>query len=279
MEEYLIEDYRKKQKQSKLAKNNAERYKRRRAIELFEQGLQDIDVLSEALETTPARVKEFLGKTRLESIGVITEPEAEEELEDFDVSEDLPTDRVDDEQEPVKNKKFTEKDAIKYSGERDEAIIMFHRDGLSLVEVADKLNLTVDQAKERYIALGLPIYTKQELQDIREGRRKANEERNQKSKKEPENIRTEESSPDVEDKTMQEDHKKEAGDLKSFEEVKKAIHALIKNRKSKKAMRLARYYARYADFLSDDERKRITGMADTIELLRAKESGRRSRGR
>lgn len=294
MENYLVEDYMRKQKQSELAKNSAVRNKRKRAIELFEQGLQDIDVLSEALETTPARIREFLGKSRLARIGIITEPETktEEDFDDFDVSEDSTTDTVDAKQVPGISKKFTEKDAIKYSGERDQTIIMFHREGLTLEEVANKLNLTVGQAKERYIALGLPIYTRQELDDMRKEKdEEARKEKAKKGKKEPENKETEtsatvneeldaEGKPDAAgDKPIQENDQKEVEELKSFEEVKRAIYRLIKSRNSQKAMRLAKYYVRYADFLNDDEKKRLTGMADTIELLRAKESGKKSKER
>ena len=184
--DYLVEEYKRKQSQSKLEKNNVERYKRKRAIQLFDDGLQDVGVIAEALETTQSRVKEYLGKTRLAMI------EASKKDEKFEVPKKpsrVRSPKADSSKNrSSKPKKFNERYAQRYSDERDEAIVMFAREGISLNEVVNKLKelgftLTLNQVKERYMALGLPLYSKQEFEKIRKEKAKAREAKGESKKR------------------------------------------------------------------------------------------------
>lgn len=282
MENYLIEDYRRKQNQRKTLKNEVEHNKRKRAIKLFEDGLHDVGIIAEALETTEKTVREYLGETRLGRIddvtGEVTENPVGAEKTSKSKSKKTDDSRMEDKdskKENSKPKKYTEKDAQKYSDERDQTIIMFSREGLSLSEVASKLNLTLNQAKERYVALGLPIYTKQELEEIRaeESRKKAKKsrrERNIKRKREREQRKG-----NREGKEAESHQTEEKNEARSFNDVKNMMYKAIKDRKSQKAMNLGRYYLTHADFLSENERKKLSEMVNIIELMRKKEKGKR----
>lgn len=265
--DYLVEEYKRKQSQSKLEKNNVERYKRKRAIQLFDDGLQDVGVIAEALETTQSRVKEYLGKTRLAMI------EASKKDEKFEVPKKpsrVRSPKADSSKNrSSKPKKFNERYAQRYSDERDEAIVMFAREGISLNEVVNKLKglgftLTLNQVKERYMALGLPLYSKQELEEIRKEKAKAKaretkrESKKRKMGKEKKETKTDEQP-------------KQEYEAKSFVDVRNMMYRAIKARKSQIAMNIGRYYLNCGDFLGESEKKKLKEMVDIIEMMRKKD--------
>lgn len=282
MENYLIEDYRRKQDRKKTLANEAARNKRKRAIKLFEDGLHDVGVIAEALETTERTVREYLGEARLGRIDAENNEVAENPFETGKTSKGKGQ-KVESSREGTgskkgssKSKKYTERDAQKYSDERDQAIIMLSREGLPLSEVVNSLRglgfiLTKDQVKERYVALGLPIYTKQELEEMRskETRKKDNEAIRKKKKAEKAQIKCEVAEKKNEEKSRT---KKE---IESFTDIKKMIYKAIKDRKSQKAMRIGRFYLMNADFLSKEEKAELSRMVSTIELMRAKDKKQR----
>ncbi len=277
MDQYLLDEYKKRKNNRE---NMAEKAKRNRAIKLFEEGLRDIGVIAEALETTEKTIISYLGKTRIDICqGIIEETPEEVQVTKKDGKREGASKPKNNVQKP---KRFTERDAENYSKDRDLRIKMYHNDGLSVEEIANKLRMTENQVKERLIAMGL-LYNSSEIREMRErARKKENTSIVQKSKNEREEHMPEQTekpsttSENNENKATQRDGE---GEFRSFDELIEAIHRLIKDRRSKNAMILAREYSRHADFLSDEEREKLTKMANTIELLRARESGRKLMGR
>lgn len=276
MEKFLLEDYLKKQKGKKAAKNDVKKAKIRRAKKLFNDGLRDIGVLAEALDVSEETVKIFLGKKRTEiCLGIVKE----------DVAEKIPVNSSPLQQTKKSKectevrKRFTEKDAEKYAKERDEEIRKyFLLEGFSVGEIAQKLRMTEGQVRERLTAIGLPVYSEEELRKEKE--RQNNLEKNKKCKQSKKRRKKVKSSEPEEKEESKKEVVHQVG-YRSFEEIKKAIGRFIKNRESIKALDIARYYSieTHSDFLTEEERKKLETMADTIKIFRVRDRKRRLKER
>ena len=287
MEEFLLDDYNKKIRGKEAEKARARRAKVKRAIALFNEGLRDLDVLAEALEVSEETVKNFLGKRRTEiCLGIVDEKPKEKPKNA--TQEKQPKKSQGTEAKP---KRFTEKDAEDYAKRRDMEIRDYHLvERLNADEIAGKCHMTKKQVEERLIAMGLPIYSEEDLEDLRM-RKEEEEKRRQEAMKEPEKAEisvTEESSRDneeiaeevVEETEVEAEEEHQIG-YRSFEEIKKAMKMYIKDRKSTIALDIARYYSieRHSDFLTEEERKKLEAMADTIKIFRDRDRVRKAKER
>lgn len=278
MEEFLLDDYNKKIRGKEAEKVGARRAKEKRAIALFNDGLRDLDVIAEALEISEETVKKFLGKRRTEiCLGIVDEKPKEKPKNA--TQEKQPKKSQGTEAKP---KRFTEKDAEDYAKRRDMEIRDYHLvERLNADEIAGKCHMTKKQVEERLIAMGLPIYSEEDLEDLRR-RKEEEEKRRQEAMKEPEKAEIsvpEEGSRDNEEITEEtevEAEEEQPIGYRSFEEIKKAIKMYIRNRKSTIALDIARYYSieRHSDFLTEEERKKLEAIADTIKIFRDRDRDR-----
>ena len=287
MEEFLLDDYNKKIRGKEAEKVEARKAKVKRAIALFNEGLRDLDVIAEALEVSEETVKNFLGKRRTEiCLGIVDEKPKEKPKNATREKQPKKSQEIE-----VKPKRFTEKDAENYAKRRDMEIRDYHLvERLNADEIAGKCHMTKKQVEERLIAMGLPIYSEEDLEDLRM-RKEEEEKRRQEAMKEPEKAEisvTEESSRDneeiaeevVEETEVEAEEEHQIG-YRSFEEIKKAMKMYIKDRKSTIALDIARYYSieRHSDFLTEEERKKLEAMADTIKIFRDRDRVRKAKER
>lgn len=281
MEEFLLNDYNAKRSEKKQNETRRRKAKAKRAISLFDSGLRDLDVLAEALEVSKKTVESLIGKRRTAiCLGIIDEDCEEKPKKDKKANTPKKTDK--------KPKRFTEKDAERYAEERDIRIRDYYLEGLGSGEIADKCHMTKNQVEERLIAMGLPTYSEKDLEDFR--RRKEEEKRRQEAMKKAGKIEIsapEESSVDnekivekAEAEAESEEQEQQKG-YRSFEEIKRAIKIYIRNRKSTIALDIARYYSieRHSDFLTEEERKKLEAMADTIKIFRDRDRVRKAKER
>ncbi len=281
MEEFLLNDYNAKRSEKKQNETRRRKAKAKRAIALFDSGLRDLDVLAEALEVSKKTVESLIGKRRTAiCLGIIDEDCEEKPKKDKKTNTPKKTDK--------KPKRFTEKDAERYAEERDIRIRDYYLEGLGPDEIADKCHMTKNQVEERLIAMGLPTYSEKDLEDFR--RRKEEEKRRQEAMKKAGKIEIsapEESSVDnekivekAEAEAESEEQEQQKG-YRSFEEIKRAIKIYIRNRKSTIALDIARYYSieRHSDFLTEEERKKLEAMADTIKIFRDRDRVRKAKER
>ena len=147
--------------------------------------------------------------------------------------------------------------------------------------------MTKNQVEERLIAMGLPTYSEKDLEDFRR-RKEEEEKRRQEAMKKAGKIEIsapEESSVDnekiVEKAEAESEEQEQQKGYRSFEEIKRAIKIYIRNRKSTIALDIARYYSieRHSDFLTEEERKKLEAMADTIKIFRDRDRVRKAKER
>ena len=280
MEKFLLDDYNKTRRGKKEKNSRTRKAKVKRAIALFDEGLRDLDVIAEALETSKETVKNFLGKRRTEICLGIANEKPEEKPKNA-TKEKQPKKSQETE---VKPKKFTEKDIENYAKKRDIEIKEYYLEGLSASEIADKCHMTKNQVEERLIAMGLPTYSEEELEELR---RKEEEKRRQEEMKKAE--KSDISVPDegsIDNEEIVEEAEVEAEEehqmeYRSFEEIIRAIKMYIKDKKSIIALDIARYYSieRHCDFLTEEERKKLEAMADTIKIFRDRDRVRKEKER
>ena len=280
MEEFLLNDYNAKRSEKKQNETRRRKAKAKRAIALFDSGLRDLDVLAEALEVSKKTVESFIGKRRTAiCLGIIDEDCEEKPKKDKKTNTPKKIEK--------RPKRFTEKDAERYSRERDMQIRDYYLEGLGPDEIADNCHMTKNQVEERLIAMGLPTYSVEDLEDLK---RREEEKRRQEAMKKAGKIEIsapEESSVDnekivekAEAEAESEEQEQQKG-YRSFEEIKRAIKIYIRNRKSTIALDIARYYSieRHSDFLTEEERKKLEAMADTIKIFRDRDRVRKAKER
>ncbi len=293
MENYLIDDYINSQKRNNGKNSTAESRRRRKAIDLFENkhiGIKEIALILEVSEQT---VREYLGKKRLQKAEALLSQKGLDQETGIDANADESGQFVkvhakkskskDDvgTKSVAEDKKLTPKRVDKIVKQRDELIQQLSEEGLSIAEVASKLNLTLDQAKERYSYLGLSIYTPKELAEMRAEDRAKQEEEKKRKEREKRRIRDRERREKQKEKQreeqgeQQEPKKDESSDNKeeitSFSDLKRKIFELTKEGKSRKAADLARQYIAYGKFLEPKEIKKLSDMADFIDLMHSGE--------
>lgn len=263
MEEFLLEDYitGKGDKRSKI-----DRARARRAIALFNEGLRDLGVFAEALEVSVAEVKRLLGEDRTQMCleNVAKEPKEQKSTKPA-------------KEKAGKPKRFTERDAERYAKERDVQIRDYFLEGLDSDEIASRCHMTKGQVEERLLAMGLPIYSKEEFEEMQRKRDEEERIRLEKSKEKeeaeqsvsPESGVDDKAEAEVEEEQREEEQEENEG-YKSYEEIIKAIKGFIKNRNSIKAADIARIYAneKHGSFLTEKQRAKLADMADVIKMIK-----------
>ncbi len=278
MDSYLINDYMEKQSKISPREKTADQRRKARAIDLFEKGI-GVEEIAEIIEVSVDKVREYLGKTRLESINnsknkpkakKATKAKASRRSELIENKEQAPND----------GRKLSKGEVDKLTVERNERIRQLYDEGLTLQEVAEMVKLTPDQAKEIYLTLGLSIYTPEELRNMRqeederkeaEKKEKAKERRRRRDRERRARIKAEkekEKQAKASEEAEQEDEEEIEDKIESFQDIGREMSKLIKQGHSKKAADLGDYYMEHADFLTNQEREKLFAMVDFIKVLK-----------
>ena len=251
MEKYLVDDYKRKM-EGRVDEGTQKR--RMETLELYSHKIGK-DEIADILEISVETVEKYL--TWLRKNGYLTQ-----EIED-----DIKREKA-RQTHPV-NKKLTLRRAENLAKERDAEIRrLVKKEGRTIQEVEGEMGLTHSQALERFMALGLPIYTREELEE----RARKREESKEHSKTEAvvEEAETEEKpQEEMEEKSKEDSQEMEY--VSSFDEIVDSMREYIGNRQSKKALDLAKHFLDTGDFLTIQQRNTLSDMVWFIERARSGE--------
>lgn len=231
-------------------RNPGKRRKRQEVIELFESGMySSVDEIARMAGIAKKTVRNYLGKRRLATI--------------------KDNGSEDSEKENGKNeyRALTPREVDKLVSERNARIRQLYDDGVSITEVARREHLTMDQAKEIYLSLGLSIYTKQELEQIeemREAKRKAERKEAQRRRKR-EWARKKRARIKAEKERKQEEEKVPE---QSFRGIVKKMQEYVRQRNSKAAIEYAESVIDNADYLTKKEKDELFIIVQYIKAKR-----------
>ncbi len=175
---------------------------------------------------------------------------------------------VDDEQQNGEDNgsKMTKKMVNTLVGERNEKIKKLYEEGLTMAEVAKRVNLTLSQAKEIYLSLGLSIYTEEELERMR----RQEEERVRRKEKRKRKKQEEEQAKKVAEESRQAKNDEQEGPvLSSLVDIARKVKGYIKNGELEEAEKLSESYMG-ADFLSEEDKDKLNKLVDLIKSVRSK---------
>ena len=175
---------------------------------------------------------------------------------------------VDDEQQNGEDNgsKMTKKMVNTLVGERNEKIKKLYEEGLTMAEVAKRVNLTLSQAKEIYLSLGLSIYTEEELERMR----RQEEERVRRKEKRKRKKQEEEQAKKVAEESRQAKNDEQEGPvLSSLVDIARKVKGYIKNGELEEAEKLSESYMG-ADFLREEDKDKLNKLVDLIKSVRSK---------
>ena len=305
MDNYLINDYMNSKKENNSRSSIAEIRRRKKAIDLFENKHIGIKEIASILEVSVTTVKEvYLRINRIRNVAVELFGEGMEINQianvldvdesvvkgylDGELAKRASTDKNKEDEKTTpkkikskkmpKRQKLTPRRVDNLVSQRDELIKCLYGEGFTIAEVADKMSLTIDQAKERYSFLGLSIYTPEELAKMR-AEEKARQEEKEESKRRKISNRTRREKEQKEDEQERKEKKNsdDKEEITSFFELKRRMFELTKEGKSRKAAILARQYIAYGKFLEPKEIQKLRDMADFIDLMHSGEKSQKGK--
>ena len=247
MEKYLVDDYKRKM-EGRVDEGTQKR--RMETLELYSHKIAK-DEIADILEISVETVEKYL--TWLRKNGYLTQ-----EIED-----DIKREKA-RQTHPV-NKKLTLRRAENLAKERDAEIRrLVKKEGRTIQEVEGEMGLTHSQALERFMALGLPIYTREELEE--RARKRGENKEDSKTEAVVKEAETEEKAQEE----MEEDSQ-EIEYISSFDEIVRQMREYIGNRQSKKALDMAKHFLDTGDFLTIQQRNTLSDMVWFIERARSGE--------
>ena len=273
MDKYLLDDYNKK----RGASSSVRERKMKKALELYLNGL-DKKEIAEVLEVTPKTITDYFRWLR--NNGYITR-EKEEEIEE---QRALELERIKAKKSKAEERKLTHSKVGKIVNNRDKEIMKLYHDGLTIQEVAERMHMTLNQAKERYLALGLSIYTEEELKRMaeEENRKKAKLGKAEKPKDEQEEARQEVREESKEEKPQEVEKMKPqyfssdvfeilVNSIPNYNALCTKIRTFIKLNENKRAIELARYFIEVGDFLTEKQKNKLIDFVNFYDILAARE--------
>ena len=273
MDKYLLDDYNKK----RGASSSVRERKMKKALELYLNGL-DKKEIAEVLEVTPKTITDYFRWLR--NNGYITR-EKEEEIEE---QRALELERIKAKKSKAEERKLTHSKVGKIVNNRDKEIMKLYHDGLTIQEVAERMHMTLNQAKERYLALGLSIYTEEELKRMaeEENRKKAKLGKAEKPKDEQEEARQEVREESKEEKPQEVEKMKPqyfssdvfeilVNSIPNYNALCTKIRTFIKFNENKRAIELARYFIEVGDFLTEKQKNKLIDFVNFYDILAARE--------
>lgn len=274
MDKYLLDDYNKK----RGASSSVRERKMKKALELYLNGL-DKKEIAEVLEVTPKTITDYFRWLR--NNGYITR-EKEEEIEEQRAIE---LERIKAKKSKAEERKLTHSKVGKIVNNRDKEIMKLYHDGLTIQEVAKRMHMTLNQAKERYLALGLSIYTEEEIKRMaeEENRRKERLGKAEKPKDEQEETRQEEEKEESKEEKPEEKRKAEpkyfdpevfeilVNSVRNYNDLCDKIRSFIKLNENKRAIELARYFVENEGFLTEKQKNKLVDLVNFYDVIIARE--------
>ena len=273
MDKYLLDDYNRK----RGASSSVRERKMKKALELYLNGL-DKKEIAEVLEVAPKTITDYFRWLR--NNGYITR-EKEEAIEE---ERALELERIKTKKSKAEERKLTHSKVGKIVNNRDKEIMKLYHDGLTIQEVAERMHMTLNQAKERYLALGLSIYTEEELKRMaeEENRKKAKLGKAEKPKDEQEEARQEVREESKEEKQQEVKKMKPqyynsdvfeilVNSIPNYNALCTKIRTFIKFNENKRAIELARYFIEVGDFLTEKQKNKLIDFVNFYDILAARE--------
>lgn len=254
MENYLISDYLKSISEDKAKGKRKREVLRQKALELWDKDISASEIAL-ILELNEEQVKDLLGIQRIER---------------GHKSRVMPSER-----------KLTPRRVNSLANSRDKQIIELSKT-MNMASVAQTLNVSLELIKERYLALGLPIYTQEELRKMEEAKKerdikdkeekpKENEAKTEKSEEkgnELGKVENDVKQPEVQEEVVE-------VDINDFEDVKRKIHEYIGRKDIKTAIGIAKRAMEQGD-LVDKEKRKLKELVDLVESVEKRQIYRRS---
>ncbi len=254
MDEYITDEFLKKLDEA--SKDERKELRRKKAIEIFEGEKGEISPkeISKLLGISENQVIRYLGMKRLENykktIGI---PISSEKIRRVNIEIGIPKGRLTD----------SKVDRLVLA--RNERIKTLSDSGLSVEEVAEIEHLTISQAKEIYMSLGLPIYTLSELKNIEKVRKeKVRAERKVASRKRRNRRRREKRTGERQKGKVEIDKKPE---INSFKDLIEKMRELLQQGKSGLAINLGRSFSN-STMLTPEEREKLDSSLKELESIR-----------
>ena len=254
MDEYITDEFLKKLDEA--SKDERKELRRKKAIEIFEGEKGEISPkeISKLLGISENQVIRYLGMKRLENykktIGI---PISSEKIRRVNIEIGIPKGRLTD----------SKVDRLVLA--RNERIKTLSDSGLSVEEVAGIEHLTISQAKEIYMSLGLPIYTSSELKNIKKViKEKERAERKVASRKRRNRRRREKRTGERQKGKVKIDKKPE---INSFKDLIEKMRELLQQGKSGLAINLGRSFSN-STILTPEEREKLDSSLKELESIR-----------
>lgn len=254
MDEYITDEFLKKLDEA--SKDERKELRRKKAIEIFEGEKGEISPkeISKLLGISENQVIRYLGMKRLENykktIGI---PISSEKIIRVNIEIGIPKGRLTD----------SKVDRLVLA--RNKRIKTLSDSGLSIEEVAEIEHLTISQAKEIYMSLGLPIYTLSELKNIEKVRKeKERAERKVASRKRRNRRRREKRTGERQKGKVEIDKKPE---INSFKDLIEKMRELLQQGKSGLAINLGRSFSN-STILTPEEREKLDSSLKELESIR-----------
>ena len=250
------------------SKDEKKALRRKKAIEIFEgeKGKLLPNKIAEMLGISETQVMRYLGETRIKKY---------KNLENVTV----PKRRVKvSKTERQSSQILTLTRVSKLVSDRNKRIKALYDSGLSIEEVAEKEHISLEQAKEIYMTLGLPIYSLSELRKIQDDLDERNRvDRQEKSRRRKNRKRREKRAEERRKKQQEElnsERKKQFEEktgitiINNFNELLAEMRKLLQQGKSKSAIKLGENFLYDETILTPEERRKLAISLNELKSIK-----------
>ena len=250
------------------SKDEKKALRRKKAIEIFEgeKGKLLPNKIAEMLGISETQVMRYLGETRIKKY---------KNLENVTV----PKRRVKaSKTERQSSQILTLTRVSKLVSDRNKRIKALYDSGLSIEEVAEKEHISLEQAKEIYMTLGLPIYSLSELRKIQDDLDERNRvDRQEKSRRRKNRKRREKRVEERRKKQQEElnsERKKQFEEktgitiINNFNELLAEMRKLLQQGKSKSAIKLGENFLYDETILTPEERRKLAISLNELKSIK-----------
>lgn len=268
MDNYITYEFLKKL--GKASKNEKQELRRKKAIEIFESEKGKIipSKIAEILGISESQVIRYLGKTRLEKYG----------YKNFNAS--VKSKRSSETSRTVRDsgQKLTLTRVSKLVSDRNRRIKALYDSGLPIEEVAEEEHISLEQAKEIYMALGLSIYSLSELRKIQDDIDEKDKAIRQEKSRKRRNRKRREKRAEQRRKKQQEEKNSERkrqfeettgiAIINNFNELLVEMKKLLQQGKSRLAIELGESFLYDETILTPEERKKLAVLLNELKSVK-----------
>ena len=268
MDNYITYEFLKKL--GKALKNEKQELRRKKTIEIFEGEKGKIlpSKIAEILGISESQVIRYLGKTRLEKYG----------YKNFNAS--VKSKRSSETNRTVRDsgQKLTLTRVSKLVSDRNRRIKALYESGLPIEEVAEEEHISLEQAKEIYMALGLSIYSLSELRKIQDDIDEKDKANRQEESRKRRNRKRREKRAEQRRKKQQEEKNSERkrqfeettgiAIINNFNELLVEMKKLLQQGKSRLAIELGESFLYDETILTPEERKKLAVLLNELKSVK-----------